>query len=427
MRCVVGVLVWLLASSAIAGEQAEPHTGTVAVAVHSAESGRASADEHGAGEGFERAAAVLRRYQAVLSRQQLARNGQRARPRTYRDLSGVFPAVAQPYVRGAMRLFGRLLGLVDEGSAYQGRAAGPQPQSVQEAIARVRELAAQGHEGAQLEAAEMELYGRYGAGADLRAAFERYQRLAEENGSATAQYMLGIFYATGLGGVDQENSLALLYMTLAAMQGHTAAEATLGFKHLSGIGVPVACGKALGYYQLVARKAIEHYQTGPPLGRALPDYRVRLADDGGGTYGVRTGPYALHKVVDRQAFGELLLYHQQNARDGNLKSCITLVDLYYHGHRFGPSNFSAAMRYARQVQQALFTGKQGELRAGLSAAKTNMAAQAAGMLGIMHLRGEGTAVDTAMALKWLTVGARLENALSLNALGVMYRDGLGVA
>ncbi|KAJ2782020.1 ERAD-associated protein [Coemansia javaensis] len=423
MRCAAGLLVWVLAGGALAAADGS-------TAVQAVEPSAAAGREAGGGvriseDGFEQAVGVLRRYQATLNKRAAAvRRTHRARARPLRDLAAGPPQSAQRHIRRVVQAAARWLGFVDEGAA-QRRAGAAQPKAVQQAVQTVRGLAGEGHEGARFVLAEMEMYGRYGAEADVAAAFAHYGQLAAASGNATAQYMLGLFYATGLGGVEQQNSLALLYTTLAAIQGHTAAEVTLAFRHLSGIGVPVSCEKALGYYQSVARKAIRYYLSGPVLGRHMPEYRVRLADERGGTYGVRTGPYSLHRPVDRQSFDEILDYHRENALDGDVKACMTLVDLYYNGHRYAPRSYGLALTYLRKIEELVFT-RQGELRKGLTQPEINAAAQAAGMRGIMSLRGEGGPVDAAAARKWLGIGAKLGHGISLNALGVMHQEGIGM-
>ncbi|KAI9501510.1 hypothetical protein BX070DRAFT_179959, partial [Coemansia spiralis] len=299
------------------------------------------------------------------------------------------------------------------------------PEKVKQAVATMKELASEGSEDAQLVLADMAMYGKYGTNIDLGSAFEHYKKLAEANGNPKAQYMLGLFYATGLGGIEQRNSMALLYNTMAAKSGYTPAEMTLAYKFLTGIGVPASCKESLVYYKSVARKGILYYLSGPPLGYHIPPYRVRLSDDNKGAYGVHTGPYSLYKVNDREGFEELLNYHLDSARKGDLRSCMNLIDLYYHGHRFASRNFTYALKYIREVISKTFT-KRGDLQKGLSQGEVNSAAQAAGMYGMMYLRGEGVTVDTAAAFKWLTIAANMGHGTSLNALGVMYQHGIEV-
>ncbi|KAJ2320295.1 ERAD-associated protein [Coemansia sp. RSA 2611] len=417
MRCGWGVLLWALAAGAVALDTTD-HT------AEAAQPADATVDVH-AQESLALALEVLEQYEQAEGRAPGRQRRYESQLKTYRDISWMIPGIARPYAQRAARLFMRAAGLTDHvGEQYAGGRA-EQPAAVRRAIGTLRELAAGGHEAAQFAVADMETYGKYGSAIELGSALQRFQRLADGSGNATAQYMVGFFYAAGLGGVDAHNGHALLYTTLAAIQGHTAAEATLAFRHLAGVGVPVSCERALGYYQAVARKAVAHYRAGPVMGRHMPDYRVRLADDHGGAYGVRTGPYSLHKLVDQRSFDELLQYHQQNALKGELKACMTLVDLYYHGHRYAPRNFAVALKYLRQVRAQLFAGP-GEVRAGLAPAEAALAAQAAAMLGVMSLRGEGMAADPAAAQAWLNAGAKLGSGMAFNALGVMHQQGISM-
>ncbi|KAJ2828033.1 ERAD-associated protein [Coemansia erecta] len=429
MRISVGVVAWTLASSVFALEMHHDAGNQQDTTLQSQAGGR-SVDLHSPvntqQETFATALKVLYRYQQSTQRKHSFPDKYESQLKTHRDISTLFPEYAQKYVQKAVQVFSNVFGLRDHtGARYTRQVRSPQPTAVQQAIQTIRDLADKDNEDALFALAEIEMYGRFGSAMELDSAFKHYQQLADISGNATAQYMLGFFYAVGLGSTEQQNSMSLLYTTLSAIQGYVPAEATLAFKHLSGIGVPVSCDKALGYYRSVARKAIRYYQSGPILGRHMPHYRVRLSDDNGGAYGVRTGPFSVHKVVDRQSFDELLLYHQQNALKGDLGASMTLVDLYYHGHRFAPQNFPYALRFLRQIKAKLFT-QQGELRKGLTQSEVNVGAQVAGMYGLMCLRGEGMAVDTAAALVWLNIGAKLGHGISYNALGVMYQMGIEV-
>ncbi|KAJ2862476.1 ERAD-associated protein, partial [Coemansia erecta] len=377
---------------------------------------------------FHKALETLEKHQASIVKWQKKKYGKReSMLKTTRSVVALLP----PFVRSRMPRFGssvlRLFGDSKKESDmwYFSRDVVGQSAKVKQAVETVRQLADSGVEDATLAVADMEMYGKYGAEADLRKAFEEYRKAAETSGNARAQYMVGLFYATGLGGVEQRNSLALLYNALSAKRGYAPAEMMQGFRHLTGIGTPVSCEESLAYYQSVARKAIGYYLSGPPLGRAPPPYRARLSDDNNGAYGVRTGPYSLYKINDRDAFEEILDYHLHHARKGDVKSSITLVDLYYHGHRFAPRNHAAALIYIRQILDRLFT-KRGDLRKDLVQDEVNAAAQAAGMYGLMHLRGEGVAADAATALRWLKIGASMGHGASLNALGYMYQKGIEV-
>ncbi len=60
-------------------------------------------------------------------------------------------------------------------------------------------------------------------------AFDYYRRLAGASGNSTAQYMLGLFYSTGIRRVvPTDQARALLYYTFAAAKGDTRAEMAVG-------------------------------------------------------------------------------------------------------------------------------------------------------------------------------------------------------
>ncbi|KAJ2838644.1 ERAD-associated protein, partial [Coemansia sp. 'formosensis'] len=377
---------------------------------------------------FDQAFSVLQKYEGQLHSRLILQAERGSIVKLRRNVWKLVPSAVRSYVRRASGAVGGLLGLGsgDSGAAYQRVGVERVGREVRESVATLYRLAEAGMEDAVFAVAEMEMYGKYDTRVDVDAAFRHYMQLSEASGNATAQYMVGFLYATGLGAVEQRNGHALLYTTLAALQGYGPAEATLAFRYASGVGAAMSCDEALAHYQAVARAGMRHYLSGPPLGRHLPGYRARLSDDRGGVYGVLTGPYSLHKAVDRAGFNELLEYHQYNARAGNVKACLTLVDLYYHGHRFAPQDFGMARKYLADITARLFT-RQAELRKGLTQAEASTAAQAAGMLGVMSWRGEGQAADPAAAFRWLSVGASMGHATSLNGLGMMYLSGAHVA
>ena len=73
--------------------------------------------------------------------------------------------------------------------------------------------------------------------------------------------MIGFMYATGVGNVvKRDQAQALLYHTFAAHGSDTAAEMTLGYRHLLGIGTEQKCEDAIYYYQRVAEKGTFFYR-----------------------------------------------------------------------------------------------------------------------------------------------------------------------
>lgn len=58
---------------------------------------------------------------------------------------------------------------------------------------------------------------------------------------------------------QRDQGKALLFHTFAALGGDTAAEMTLGYRYLTGIGTPSKCEDALFYYKKVADKGGYYY------------------------------------------------------------------------------------------------------------------------------------------------------------------------
>ena len=64
----------------------------------------------------------------------------------------------------------------------------------------------------------------------------RWYRLAAEQGVASAQFNLGVMYANGRG-VLKDEAEAVRWFRLAVDQGHAGAQFKLGFKYAVGLGV----------------------------------------------------------------------------------------------------------------------------------------------------------------------------------------------
>ncbi|CCF42687.1 ubiquitin-protein ligase Sel1/Ubx2, partial [Colletotrichum higginsianum] len=155
-----------------------------------------------------------------------------------------------------------------------------------EAVKLLEQSALQNNTDALYLLADMNFYGNYTYPRDLKVAFDHYQTLATLHGNRTAQYMIGLYHATGIGHVvPLDQAKALLYYTFAAIQGDTRAEMAVGYRHHSGIATPKNCEMASKYYKRVADKAIEWYRSGPPGGMAWVVESYRIADELGGVYG----------------------------------------------------------------------------------------------------------------------------------------------
>ncbi len=72
---------------------------------------------------------------------------------------------------------------------------------------------------------------------DLPRAYELYKRYLDITSDSHAQFIVGFFHATGVGGVERDQGLATLYYTFAALQGYKPAQMAMGYRYWAGIGV----------------------------------------------------------------------------------------------------------------------------------------------------------------------------------------------
>ena len=111
---------------------------------------------------------------------------------------------------------------------------------------------------------------------DYATALRVWRRLADQ-GSAPAEFSLGLIYSRGLG-VPQDYANAVKWYLEAANQGNGAAQLKLGTMFARGRVVPQDNVCALLWYNLAAAQSIE-YASGKrdALERAVPRYQVAQA------------------------------------------------------------------------------------------------------------------------------------------------------
>ncbi|KAG0041722.1 ERAD-associated protein [Gryganskiella cystojenkinii] len=293
-----------------------------------------------------------------------------------------------------------------------------------------------GNDDALWTLANIHFHGQYKAKRDLHQAFDMYAALADRSGNATAQQMVGFMYSTGLGNVvERDEAKAVLYTTFAAFGNSTAAELTMGYKHMLGIGTAKSCLDSVFYYKRAADKAYAMYMSGPPLGRTMPPIVVRLTDSDGGTYGAgASGPGAPQSVALASDIKDFIEFHRYIAVGDSPQARAAqfqLGILFYTGNAGSttiPRDFVKAGKYLRSVADSFFTAKVTDKKSILEARKLHpKEAEDVGItaawLGKMYWRGEGFEVDEAQALLWFTRGAILNNAVALNGLGMMHLKG----
>ncbi|KAF4548680.1 Sel1 repeat-containing protein 4 [Elsinoe fawcettii] len=309
------------------------------------------------------------------------------------------------------------------------------PTSLTRAVSLLEDAATkyQNHDAIWL-LAELNFHGNFTYPRNYTAAFEHYHTLAELSGNASAQHMLGFMYATGIGGVvAPDQARALLYHTFAAEQGDTRSQMTVAFRHHAGIGTPRDCETSVKYYRQVAAKAVRFYKAGPPGGHVLVKNAYRLADEEGGVYGEgasvsSAGPNAKQGGPTSDAYADIadvLEYLDFQARKGDLRASFNLAKLYYDGSRgLEPDMRRAKEEFMRIARMYWLSG--GKTASDAAPIVEKLAPRAAGYLGRMFLRGEGTKQSYEIAQIWLKRGIEYGDALSQYSMGVIYMHGLGV-
>ncbi|RYP76585.1 hypothetical protein DL771_001654 [Monosporascus sp. 5C6A] len=283
--------------------------------------------------------------------------------------------------------------------------------------------------------AQLNFFGNYSHPRDFSAAFQHYKRLADFNGNSSAQYMVGLMYATGIGdAVERDQAKALLYHTFAANAGHTRSEMTVAARHQMGIGVPKSCEVASKYYKRVADKAMAWYRSGPPGGMTLSPEAYRISDEFGGVYGegasvISSGINALkagpHSDANA-AIDDVIEYLDLMSQKGDFKASYNLGRIYYEGQRGLERNVDMARRYFLTVTTKYWRSKDGRAVDQPKPGLDKYASKAAGYIGRMWLRGEGVKQDFKNAQRWFERGIKHGDAQSQWGMGIMNLRGLGV-
>ena len=305
---------------------------------------------------------------------------------------------------------------------------------LQQAVELLEDAAAHSHPDAIFMLAEMNFHGNYSHPRNLPEAFRRYHDLATLNGNASAQHMIGFMYATGVGGaVEPDQAKAMLYHALAAEGGDVRSEMTMGYRYSTGIATPRNCDEAVHYYKKVADKAIEYVRSGPPGGNVLSHNAYSIADEEGGVFGEgasvssagNNAKYPGAYLEMHSSLDDVVEYMDMLARKGDAPSIFQLAKWHYDGSRGSKRDFAAARRRFLELARMYWT-KDGKVKPNVPHVTSKLASKAAGYLGRMSLRGEGTRQSYSAAYTWFRRGLANNDALSQHSLGLMSLDGLGM-
>lgn len=310
--------------------------------------------------------------------------------------------------------------------------------------------------------AEVLMFPPKGVNQDLTTAFTMYLQFLTRSSDPHAQFMVGFFYASGLGGAARDQGKATLYYTFAALQGYKPAQMALGYRYWAGIGVKEDCHTALDFYESAAKNAYDAFRGGPPGGMTLLLTRTRLSDRFGGIFGPRaswasTGANAARPAVQAimaaaagESEAEVLEYYQYHSERDSPKATNRLGRFFYlgsihtHGHTLSagaeavgeiPQSFEKARKYFFYVARKLWPSEfdaNGNVVPRRKMSKqdeekiASYARVAASYIGRMALRGEGMPQDFRRARLWFERAADYGDPEAYNGLGIIYRDGLGV-
>ncbi|KAF9875858.1 ubiquitin-protein ligase sel1 [Colletotrichum karsti] len=302
-----------------------------------------------------------------------------------------------------------------------------------DAVKLLEQSALQNNSDALYLLADMNFYGNWTHPRDLKVAFDHYQTLATLHGNRTAQYMVGLYYATGVGHVVvPDQAKALLYYTFAAIQGDTRAEMAVGYRHHSGVATPKNCDIASKYYKRVADKAMEWYRSGPPGGMAWVVESYRIADELGGVYGEgasasSAGMNAIKVSPNSDAnaaIDDVIEYLDLMSQKGDAKASYNLGRIYYDGQRGLDRDLDLARKYFFTVAKRYWR-KDGRIMENHKQGIEKTASKAAGFIGRMYLRGDGVDQSFDQAKRWFERGISHGDAQSQHGLGLMMLHGYG--
>lgn len=299
---------------------------------------------------------------------------------------------------------------------------------------------------------EHSLWGTHGALPNVSRALHAYERLAAA-GNASAHSRLGFLYGSSvvhsLLGVPDDPARAIAHYAAAAKQGERHATLALAYRSLHGLGVRESCMRALHLYEHEARSA--YTQSQAVLGGRTPSYTKwpvhRLEQWEQRT---RQMPSLLHLPPKRGIFWRYQRHHmvpkilEEQPRlvydpefryellqvldadpSEDLEQYLFLALALYHGSMISQSETIAAVprdfaRSAELAQRVVHHYWPVDLAQApsktLNEHDLGVVAEAAELLGMQYLRGEGVPKDEHRAALWFERSRRAYGEYGLGLL-----------
>lgn len=194
----------------------------------------------------------------------------------------------------------------------------------------------------------------------------------------------------------------------------------MAYWYEAGISVQKDCQKSLYHYSKIADHLYEMFLLNFEFvgGRSFEKQPMRL--DKHYIYGnLDTSSSLLSKGISDE---DIILLYKLQAENGDIISQFSLGQIYYAGSDKIAKNHIEAMKYFKMAAKKFSITDQ-----GLQSKQVKISVgSSCSYIGRMYMRGEGIAVDFAMARKWFEKGHTLGSASSLTGLGRIYFYGLGI-
>lgn len=207
-------------------------------------------------------------------------------------------------------------------------------------------------------------------------------KMAAEKGSIEAQYILGIFYENGQGGLTQDKERAINYFKLAARQGYTKAQGRVGtyYDQYYDDG-----GRDLESLKKNTEKARAYYELAAQQGEATSQCNLAVFYEQG--LGGLT-----------QDYNEAYIWNMRAAQQGQADAQCNLGLFYENGRGRLQKDYIEALRWY------FYAAQQGQAAAQYK-------------LGYYYELGLGALPqDSQEALKWYKKAAQQNYSIAVNAL-----------
>lgn len=245
-------------------------------------------------------------------------------------------------------------------------------------------------------------------------------RHSAEDGSPSAQLMLGLAYRRGDGGLSKDDSVAAKWLEKSAVQGNAYAENELGDMYLDGLGVAQSPSLAVDWWEKAGRRGNVNAEL--KLGKALLEGKIVPRD-------TERGRNWLERAADegnaeaQYLLGKMYLDGQWVQPDPNHAK--TLLE------RAALNGYESAVKLLHTIESFGYS-MEDELRGGqpkLQKLAADGDPEAQYRLGLSLEHGTlGTPKNVPEAIKWYQRAAGAGNHRAMRALARIYGQGAeGVA